>query len=130
MSQLIVDGMNVIGSRPDGWWRDRHGAVRALLTRLQRLHATSGEAVQVVLDGRPLPDIPEGEHDGVDVRYAKRRGADAADDRIVELLSGQEHPERFQVVTADRVLVQRVHALGADALGPSTLLHRLDALDG
>jgi hypothetical protein len=56
--RLMVDGMNVIGSRPDGWWRDRDGAVRRLLARLQELAASTGDDVTLVLDGRPLPDVP------------------------------------------------------------------------
>lgn len=122
----LVDGMNVIGSRPDGWWRDRDGAVRRLLERLQRL-AADGEAVTLVLDGRPLPDLPEGEHDGVEVLYARRSGADAADDRIVE--RARTDPEGVRVVTSDRRLRQRVEALGSPTTGASGLLSRLDRLE-
>lgn len=128
MTRLIVDGMNVIGSRPDGWWRDRDGAVHNLLVRLQQLHAASGEAIQLVLDGKPLPDLPEGEQGGVDVRYAQRGGPNAADDRIAELVGDDDHPETLTVVTADRDLQQRVRALGANVERPSALLRRLDAL--
>ena len=77
VAHLVVDGMNVIGSRPDGWWRDRDGAVRRLLHRLVRL-ATSGDQagdITLVLDGRPLEDLPEGAHDGVRVVYAAPCGA-------------------------------------------------------
>lgn len=31
---LIVDGANVVGSRPDGWWRDRAGATARLRDQL------------------------------------------------------------------------------------------------
>src|SRR5690606_27342525 len=85
--RLIVDAMNVIGSRPTGWWRDRGGAKRRLVERLRRLAEGTGEAITVVIDGRPLPDLPEGEHGGVEVRYASRPGPNAADDRIVELVA-------------------------------------------
>ena len=71
MPHLVVDGMNVIGTRPDGWWRDRAGATRRLLARLHALHDATGDPVTVVLDGRPLPDVPEGDHDGVHVLYAR-----------------------------------------------------------
>jgi predicted RNA-binding protein with PIN domain len=129
MRTLIVDGMNVIGSRPDGWWRDRDHAVRVLLARLQRLHAATGQPVQVVFDGWPLPDVPEGEHDGVLVRYARRPGADAADDRIAQLLAGEDDPAAFLVVTADRALGDRVRALGGSLERPGALLDRLDRLE-
>jgi hypothetical protein len=67
MPHLIVDAMNVIGSRPDGWWRDRDGAVRRLAGRLQRLAAATGRPITLVADGRPIRDLPGGEHGGVTV---------------------------------------------------------------
>lgn len=129
MTRLVVDGMNVIGSRPDGWWRDRDGAVRRLLTRLQALAHVDGGDVTLVLDGRPLPDVAEGTHDGVQVAYASRRGRDAADDRIVELLSGLEDASGAHVITSDRGLGARARELGATVSGADRLLQRLDGLD-
>ena len=120
--RLVVDGMNVIGSRPDGWWRDRDGAVRKLLTRLQELASTSGDDTTLVLDGRPLTDLPEGDHGGVHVRYATRGGRNAADDRIVELVGADADPASITVVTSDRELAQRLRDLGADVVGARTLL--------
>jgi predicted RNA-binding protein with PIN domain len=87
MARYVVDGMNVIGARPDGWWRDRDAAARRLLARLQRAAERSDDEISVVLDGRPLADVPEGVHRGVTVHYARRAGRDAADDRIVELVA-------------------------------------------
>jgi predicted RNA-binding protein with PIN domain len=120
--------MNVIGSRPDGWWRDRDGAVRRLLTRLQQLVAADGEDVTLVLDGRPLEDLPEGVHRSVQVRYATRGGADAADDRIVALVGESSRPADVTVVTSDRALRERVTELGATVVGARSLWERLDAL--
>jgi predicted RNA-binding protein with PIN domain len=120
--RLVVDGMNVIGSRPDGWWRDRDGAVRKLLTRLQELASTSGDDATLVLDGRPLTDVPEGDHGGVHVRYATRGGRNAADDRIVELVGADADPASITVVTSDRELAQRLRDLGAGVVGARTLL--------
>jgi predicted RNA-binding protein with PIN domain len=120
--RLVVDGMNVIGSRPDGWWRDRDGAVRKLLTRLQELASTSGDDATLVLDGRPLTDVPEGDHGGVHVRYATRGGRNAADDRIVELVGDDADPASITVVTSDRELAQRLRDLGAGVVGARTLL--------
>jgi uncharacterized protein YaiI (UPF0178 family) len=119
--------MNVIGARPDGWWLDRDAAVRRLLGRLRRLAAASGGTITMVVDGRPLPDVPEGDHGGVAVRYAARSGRDAADDRIVELLSRADESGAV-VVTSDGGLRERARALGADVIGASALLDRLDAL--
>jgi predicted RNA-binding protein with PIN domain len=124
--RLIVDGMNVIGSRPDGWWRDRDGAVRRLHERLARLARDEEEAIMLVLDGRPLADLGEGEHDGVDVLYARRRGRDAADDRIVEIVGATPDPGAVEVVTSDRDLARRVSSLGASVVGAGALLRRLD----
>ena len=61
MTRWIVDGMNVIGSRPTGWWRDRQGAARRLVERLEQLVEATGDEVTVVLDGRPGPGGPSTE---------------------------------------------------------------------
>ncbi|MDE2639042.1 MAG: NYN domain-containing protein [Chloroflexota bacterium] len=130
MARLFVDGMNVIGSRPTGWWRDRPGAARTLLGQLQDLRARHpASAGDLVLgpDGRPLPDLPEGRHEGVLVLYARRPGANAADDRIVAELELDPRPQEALVVTSDRALRDRVTRLGARVEGASALLRRLDA---
>jgi predicted RNA-binding protein with PIN domain len=128
MTRTVVDGMNVIGSRPDGWWRDRDAAVRRLLGRLQHAATRSDDALTLVLDGRPPADLAEGEHDGVAVRYARRRGRDAADDRIAELVAADAEPATLCVVTSDRALADRVIALGATTEGAGAFLRRLDRL--
>ena len=53
---LVVDGMNVIGSRPDGWWRDREAASRRVVGRRERLVRADGAEVTVVFDGHPRDD--------------------------------------------------------------------------
>jgi predicted RNA-binding protein with PIN domain len=126
-NRLVVDGMNVIGSRPDGWWRDRDGAVRRLVGRLQELVRTTGDEVTLVLDGRPLGDLPEGTHDRVRVVYAARRGRNAADDRIVELVGAMSDPAGVAVVTSDRELATRVGEHGAAVMGAGALLKRLES---
>jgi predicted RNA-binding protein with PIN domain len=128
MARIVVDGMNVIGSRPDGWWRDRDAAARRLLGRLQHAATRSHDALTLVLDGRPPADVAEGVHDGVDVRYARRRGRDAADDRIVELVAADSDPASLRVVTSDRGLADRVTALGATTEEAGAFLRRLDDL--
>jgi uncharacterized protein YaiI (UPF0178 family) len=113
----LVDGMNVIGSRPNGWWRDRRGAMRALVAQLDRLAATLDQPLTVVLDGRPF-DL-RGER--VDVRFASRAGRNAADDDLAELAG-----EGDTVVTSDRELAGRVRARGAEVIGVRAFRERLD----
>ncbi len=128
MTRTVVDGMNVIGARADGWWRDRDGATRRLLRRLQHAAERSDDTLTLVLDGRPPADLAEGDHGGIDVRYARRRGRNAADDRIVELVAADDDPGNLLVVTSDRELSRRVTALGATTEGAGTFLRRLEQL--
>jgi predicted RNA-binding protein with PIN domain len=123
--RLVVDAMNVIGTRPDGWWRDRDGAVRRLVQGLQEHARRSGDRIAVVMDGRPLADLPEGVHDGVLVAYATRGGRDAADDRIVAEVGRDRDPASLSVVTSDRELRRRVEALGARVVSAQQLLNDL-----
>ena len=126
VQRIIVDGMNVIGSRPTGWWRDRDRAKRELIATLQDFADASGARVTVVLDGRPLAGLPEGAHGTVNVLYAPRRGRDAADDRIVELVEADDEPAGLVVITSDRALRERVELLGARVVGSSTFLRRVE----
>lgn len=116
---LVVDGNNVIGAVADGWWRDRPMAARRLLARLECL----GERATLVLDVAQ-PDLPEGDHGRIAVRYATRRGRDAADDLIRELVADDAG---VTVVTSDRSLQRDVEAAGAKVIGSGTFLARLDA---
>lgn len=129
MTRLIVDAMNVIGSRPNGWWRDRDGAIRRFVDELQRYASADGRAITVVIDGRPLPRLPEGAVDGIEVLYARRSGANAADDRIIEYLRAAADASAYQVVTSDRTLADRARRCGASVCGASWLLEQLDAPD-
>lgn len=106
---LIVDGMNVIGSVPDGWWRDRSGAMRGLLGQLRALD----EDVVLVLDGSPR-DI--GEPGAVRVEWAP-----VADDRIAALTG-----PGTRVVTSDRGLADRVRAAGGQVEPSRAFRKRLD----
>ena len=120
----IVDGMNVIGSRPDGWWRDRSGAMRALAAQLDRFQDDTGEPVSVVFDGRPR-EIPA----RVDVRFASRAGRNAADDEIARMVDTDAAPGEICVVTSDGELATRVRAVGAEVEGAGTFRRRLDAAE-
>ena len=116
----VVDGNNVMGSRPDGWWRDRRGAARRLVAELERHPWPEGAEVTVVFDG-PGED-PGNEHRPVRVVHA---GANrSADDVIVEE-AGRGHGP-VVVVTSDRGLRERVRALGAEIVPSGGLLARLE----
>lgn len=124
--RLIVDGMNVIGSRPDGWWRDRRGAMEALVGRLGVLAQSDRQPVTVVFDGRPFELAAAA--DGVEVVFAARRGRNAADDDIVALVERAGEPAELRVVTSDEDLAGRVRALGAEVVGAGAFRRRLDTL--
>jgi predicted RNA-binding protein with PIN domain len=122
MARWLVDGMNVIGSRPDGWWRDRGGAMQRLTGELDAFARATGEPVAVVFDGRPR-DI---DAERVDVRFASRRGQNAADDDIAALAAADEDPATLNVVTSDAGLAGRVAPTGATVVGARAFRGRLD----
>jgi predicted RNA-binding protein with PIN domain len=123
MARWLVDGMNVVGSRPDGWWRDRRGAMKALAERLAAFAGETGDPVAVVFDGRPFElDAPP-----VEVSFAPARGPNAADDEIARRVAGDADPRAITVVTSDRALAERVRLHGAEVVGASAFRHRLDA---
>lgn len=118
---LIVDGANVVGSVPDGWWRDRRAAAERLREHL----------VPLAVDGLPGAGIPgpvelvlvvEGQARGVEsvpgVRVESAPGS--GDDLIAELAAGAAG-RTCVVVTADRELRRRVEAYGARCVGPRTV---------
>jgi predicted RNA-binding protein with PIN domain len=106
----LIDGMNVIGTRPDAWWRDRHAAMVRLVDMLERWVAVSGEEVTVVFEKPPSPPIRSSV---IAVKHAPRPRRDAADDEIVRLLLADPEPGTVRVVTSDLWLTDRVHAAGA-----------------
>jgi predicted RNA-binding protein with PIN domain len=122
MTRWLVDGMNVIGSRPDGWWRDRDGAMCRLVAELDRFAHATGEAVAVVFDGRPRTI----EAERVEVRFAARRGPNAADDDIAALAAADDDPAGLRVVTSDAALAGRVKAAGASVVGGGAFRRMLD----
>src|SRR5918994_5535479 len=107
MARWLIDGMNVIGSRPSGWWRDRPGAMRTLAEELGGLAEATGDELTVIFDGRPFElEAPA----GVSVEFASRRGANAADDDIAALVEADPDPAGLMVVTSDRALAERVRS--------------------
>jgi predicted RNA-binding protein with PIN domain len=122
VTRWIVDGMNVIGSRPTGWWRDRRGAMRDLVEELEGFASRSGDQVSVVFDGKPF-DL---DSEAVDVLFASRRGPNAADDDIAALAEGDGEPGGLSVVTSDGDLARRVRDAGATVVGAGEFRRRLE----
>jgi predicted RNA-binding protein with PIN domain len=121
--RLIVDGMNVVGSRPDGWWRDRPRAWRELRRDLEEYARNNDADVLLVLDGKR----PAGwrEDDLVETAFAPG-GRDSADDAIVARVKADPDPDSLCVVTSDRDLAARVEELGAGTRGASVFRAELD----
>ena len=109
---LIVDAANVVGSVPDGWWRDRVGAT----TRLRDALAATAGTVEVVL-------VVEGAARGVNgvpgVRVVAAPGS--GDAAVVEVVRAEGPGRDCVVATADRELIAQVTALGARVIGPRTV---------
>jgi predicted RNA-binding protein with PIN domain len=106
----LIDGMNVIGTRPDGWWRDRDGAMLRLVDQIERWAAAAGEEVTVVFERPPSPPIRSSV---IDVAHAPRPKPHAADDEIVRRLRELSGGAEVRVVTSDRWLADQAFALGA-----------------
>jgi predicted RNA-binding protein with PIN domain len=123
----IVDGNNVMGARPDGWWRDRAAAAARLAQQVDAFARTDGEPVVLFFDGRTrdlgLPgDTP------LETAFAPRPGPDAADHAIAERVERDGDPASICVVTSDRALAARVRAAGAETEGAGRFRARLDEL--
>jgi 8-oxo-dGTP diphosphatase len=129
---IVVDVANVMGSRPDGWWRDRPGAAVRLHAELAALAArgrpvlpgdTEPEEFVMVLEGATRAaaariNAAQIDDAGAGVRVVQADGS--GDDAIVALV--RELTGRRVVVTADRELRRRCEAAGAEVFGPSWLI--------
>ncbi|TCC58111.1 hypothetical protein E0H73_27660 [Kribbella pittospori] len=124
---IVVDAANVVGSRPDGWWRDRPGAARRLLRQLTALQERLEDTeIVVILEGAARaatsgPDAP----DTADLRVVLAPGS--GDDTIVTTTAAITNAH-VTVVTADRGLRDRLEPTGATTTGPRWLLDQLDQL--
>jgi predicted RNA-binding protein with PIN domain len=119
----IVDGMNVIGSRPDGWWRNRGRAMAVLVERLEQWAAAEGADVTVVFE-RPLS--PPIESSVIDVTHAPKAAANSADDEIVRMVLADSDPAQIRVATSDRTLSERVQAAGGSVYPAERLRNLID----
>ena len=120
---LIIDGANVVGCRPDGWWRDRAGAARRLQEQLSTAVLPYDEVV-LILEGAAKRGNPAGQDQHLRTVHAPGSG----DDAIVDAVTAQVKVgdgRGVTVVTSDRELRRRVEAAGARTAGPSWLLDQL-----
>ncbi len=103
--------MNVIGSRPDGWWKDRGRAMAALVEKLDRWASGQADAVTVVFERPPSTAVTSSL---IEIAHAPKAAANSADDEIVRLVQADARPHEIRVVTSDKALADRVRTLGAD----------------
>lgn len=127
MARLLIDVMNVIGSRPDGWWNDPDRAMRNFAVALDRYAEGSDDELTAVFDKDPgsLPNV-----DHIKVVFARRKGRNAADYEIEQIVSGAEEPSQLTVVTSDKRLRETVRSLGADVIPSGVFRRRLDPEPG
>ena len=120
---LLIDAANVVGSRPDGWWRDRAGAAGRLVGRVRAAAAAGAVTapIVVVLEGAARRGAEEDDIDGVRVLHARGSG----DDTLVAVATSATEP--VVLVSADRALADRCRAVGAHVVGPTWLLDRLES---
>ncbi|MEX1142773.1 MAG: NYN domain-containing protein [Thermoleophilaceae bacterium] len=108
--EFVIDGMNVIGTRPDGWWRDRDAAMARLVDQLERFSAATGDDVTVVFERAPRPPLRS---TVIEITHAPKLGPDAADYEIVRILQAHPSPTTVHVVTSDNWLADAARATGA-----------------
>ena len=115
--------MNVIGSRPDRWWNDPKRAMREMAATLDGFAGATGDELTVVFDTDPGPldDIAN-----IHVVIARRKGRNAADHEIEQIVAGDEDPGTLRVVTSDRRLVEKVTELGAKVTSSGRFRNQLD----
>lgn len=130
---VVVDAANVVGSVPDGWWRDRLGATERLLDRI-RTSASIGLPAGALGLGADVwfprwVVVVEGQaravhaQDGIALVRAEHSGDDAI---VAEAERLVDEGMAVTVVTSDRALADRVRALGAQVVGARWLLDLMD----
>jgi uncharacterized protein YaiI (UPF0178 family) len=117
--------MNVIGTRPDAWWKDRHAAMVRLVDMLERWAASNGDEVIVVFEQPPSPPISS---TVIEVAHAPRPRRDSGDDEIVRRLTADPEPGAIRVVTSDHWLADRVYAAGATVEPAEPFRRQLEAV--
>jgi predicted RNA-binding protein with PIN domain len=120
----LVDAMNLIGTRPDGWWKDRHAAMVRLVENLERWATATGEEVTAVFEHPPSPPI---ESRIVGIASAPTAEPNAADLEIVRRVREDPDPEEVRVVTSDHGLADQVRALGAEVQAAAPFRRAIEA---
>jgi uncharacterized protein YaiI (UPF0178 family) len=121
----IVDAMNVIGSRPDGWWRDRAGAIERFVDQVDRWAEGGEERVMVMLEHEPRRPLTA---ERVEIAWARSVGANAADREILTRLPDWLAEDDVVVVTSDRDLATKARAAGAEVESSRPFRTKLDSL--
>ena len=116
-----------MGSRPDGWWRDRAEAARRLIAEIALLVLGHGGPWTIVFDGRAPPGAAPPQPNLIVIHTGHGR-CDGADDRIVELVDTLADRSTSLVYTSDAELRARVGALGAQVAGARALLNEIAAV--
>lgn len=119
----FVDGMNVIGTRPDGWWKDRHGAMVRLVDKLERWVAENGDDVTVVFEQPPRPPIRSSL---IEVTHAPRPRANSGDFEIIRRIGTERDLSCVRVVTSDIWLADQARVAGASVYGSAAFASELD----
>ncbi len=123
----LIDGNNLLGSKPDGWWRDRRAAVQRLVRTLVAHHGRTEGALTVVFDGPPDAEVAEvGRAGGITVEFAPGR-RNAADDVIARMVTEDLDAATLTVVTSDRGLSERVQVAGAPVMGSGSFRRLIEA---
>lgn len=123
----VIDGNNVMGAAGDGWWNDPLGAAERLTQQIAVWARDHDDDVVVVYDGAPHERLRVLAGGNLQVEFASRRGRDAADDRVVEIVEDalvDIVPSEVTVVTSDRGLIDRL-APGVVTLGAGRFRRRL-----
>ncbi|MGH2729805.1 MAG: NYN domain-containing protein [Actinomycetota bacterium] len=124
-TRWLIDGMNVIGTRPDGWWNDPDVAMAEMAYTLGEYARQTGDEVTVVFDRKPREFPPV---EGARVVFASWKGRNAADHEIEMMLEHEADPSTLHVVTSDKRLADKVRALGVRVVSSGRFRDRLEEL--
>lgn len=119
----IIDAMNVIGSRPDGWWKERRSALARLVGLVERWAQSQENRVTLVLEQPMSPPIGSSL---IEIAHAPRAARNSADDEIVRLVEAAPEPSDITVVTSDSALSERVRRVGASVFPAAAFRNLVD----
>ena len=117
--------MNVIGTRPDGWWKHRRHAMVGLVDGLERWASAKGQDVTVVFEQPPSPPIRSAV---IEIAHAPKAAANSADQEIVRLVRAEARPQDIRVVTSDSTLTNQIRDAGATVYPAKSFRNLIDPL--